>query len=328
MSHYNHLTTDERERIWKLRTFGLSTREIAKSIGRSASTVSRELTRNSGDDGRYSIVNAELRYQLRRLRCRRCMYMENVELRDLIMKCLWTYRWSPEQISKRLIHENSIYRISAATIYRSIYAGLLDKGKKKAVRLLRHAKKKYRRGGKTRSKTAWVTNPIAKRPAEVAKREELGHWEGDTVMGPMNSHTVLLTLTERNSRLLMLRKVFSKSAFSISRGIISLLSRFSKSSVKSMTVDRGTEFSQHKKCSEALHEMPFYFADPRSPWQRGTNENTNGLIREFIPKSHDIAKWSDEQIEWIMILLNARPRKCLGWKTPYEAFFGEVLHLI
>lgn len=334
MSHYHHLSIAEREILLVGHTKGKSLREIAREIGRPPSTVSRELRRNKLPGQEYSAVKAQETYQKRRKACRRHKLLSNAELQETVSRLFLEQQWSPEQISNRLRYENSRLSISYSTIYRAIYAGMFDTpeqkrsfGNRGAIRKLRHRGKTRRRKGtvETRGKIK-ISNRIQERPEEAQKRRVIGHWEADTVAGKRGS-ACLVTITDRRSRYLLAGKIAKRESSLLSDKMIALLSALPKKWCKSITPDRGTEFSKHSLVTEALHRVPFYFPDPHAPWQRGTNENTNGLIREYLPKSFDMAQTSDAQISAIVGKLNHRPRKCLGWKTPHEVFFKRLLHL-
>ena len=332
MSLYHHLSTDEREWILLFWVLDCSIRQIAMIIGRSAATVSRELNRNWQAYQNLSVRSAQEAYMQRRLRCHRQKLLSDEYLKEHVMFFLWYLRWSPEQIANRMRYEESPKLISATTIYRGIYAGDLDQleppKRRKAVKRLRHKGKRRHRKGEIETRGKFeITYRISDRPSEANKREALGHWEGDTLLGKAGS-ACLVTLTDRKSRYLLSGKADRKQAEIVGKEMVALLSALPQDRLKSMTVDRGKEFAGHKAVTSALGGMRFYFADPHAPWQRGTNENTNGLLRDYFPKSRDIARCSDKKIAWVTLKMNVRPRKCLGWKTPYEAFFGEVLHLI
>jgi IS30 family transposase len=335
MSHYHHLSIEEREKILLLHAKKKSKREIAQAIERSVSTVSRELTRNSQIKQGYSAAAAQKEYEKRRQKCRRKKLLGDKELKQLVENLFLQKQWSPEQIANRLIHENNPFRISYATIYRGIYAGLFDtpeqkrsQGNRGAKRSLRHRGKPRRCKGtvETRGKIV-ISNRIQERPKEAEDRQVIGHWEADTVAGKMGS-ACLVTITDRCSRYLLAEKVAKKDSVLVADKMIALLSTLPKEKRKTVTPDRGKEFAKHALVTESLDHMPFYFPDPHAPWQRGTNENTNGLLREYLPKSVDMALFSNEVIADFVCNLNLRPRKCLGWLSPFEVFFHYVLHLI
>ncbi|WP_251421691.1 IS30 family transposase, partial [Lactococcus muris] len=170
-----------------------------------------------------------------------------------------------------------------------------------------------------------ISHTIHERPESANQRLEIGHWEADTVAGKTGG-SCLVTLTDRKSRYLLAGKIDKKLSELVKDKMIELFQTIEKTKVKTVTPDRGKEFSKHPEITEQLH-IPFYFTDPHAPWQRGTNENTNGLIREYLPKTYSMDEVPSETIDKYIEKLNLRPKKVLGWKTPYEIFFEEVLHL-
>lgn len=332
MSHYRHLSISEREKILILYTKKKSLRAIANIIGRSAATVSRELKRNSATKQGYSAIEAQQSYQKRRQRCRRCKLLNNAKLKHIVRCLFLEEQWSPEQIANRLAYENSSFKISYSTIYRAIYAGMLDTqklshGSRGVIRKLRHRGKTRRRKDRveTRGKII-ISNHIQNRPEEADRRLAIGHWEADTLAGKTGS-ACLVTITDRRSRYLLAGKVDKKYSVLVTNKLIAMLSALPKKKRKTITPDRGNEFAKHAQVTEVLNGLQFYFPDPHAPWQRGTNENTNGLLREYLPKSFDIALSSEDDIAQFVRKLNFRPRKCLNWKTPHEVFFNKSLRL-
>jgi transposase, IS30 family len=326
----SHLTIHERESILKFLTLGKGIREIARLINSNPSVISREIKRNSSKDGVYSAVVAQEDYKKRRLKCRKKRKLNDTKLKEKVRVLFFEKSWSPEQISHRLKLEGDEFTISYASIYRSIYSGEFDDylpGDKKATRKLRHRGKTRKKAGsiETRGKIK-VTHTIHERPKEADNRNVIGHWEADTVVGKTGSSTVL-TIVDRSSRFLIAGKLERNRSILLKDKMIDLLKPLPKTKRRSITPDRGKEFSKHSEVTEELGGIKFYFADPHSPWQRGTNENTNGLIREYLPKGQDFSDLSDEEIDKIIDKINKRPRKCLGWKSPHEVFFKKVLHL-
>ena len=322
MSTYNHLTLNERIKIMTM-TPKKSAAAIAAALGRSKSTISRELRRYK--DG-YDAIRAQADYEQKRKACRRRRKLDDPELYALVKEKFLDQQWSPEQIQYRLRHENSQHSISSATIYRAIYAGLFNDPDwvRSGKRNLRHrGKKRLYKGAKITRGGFAISHEISERPAEAQARERLGDWEADTVAG-ITGGAVLTTLTDRKSRFLRCIRLEKKTAEGVSAAIIEALSG---EILHSITPDRGKEFARHAEVTKALG-AEFYFPPPYQPWQRGTNENTNGLLREFFPKHQDIAQYSDEYIEKCVWKLNNRPRKCLQWRTPYEVHFEKALHLV
>ena len=329
MNLYSHFSIDEREKLLKFRMEEKGIREIARLLGRSASSVSRELRRNS-TRVEYSAVNAQRKYEKRRQKCRRKKLLANEELKEKVKELFLENAWSPEQISNRLAHEDRVFEISYTTIYRGIYAGLFDgylPGDKKVTRKLRHRGKTRKRAGaiETRGKIS-IANTIHERPIEANKREIIGHWEADTMVGKAGS-SCLVTITDMSSRYLLAERISKKKATFVKDKMIEMLSPLSVVKLRSIAPDRGKEFAYHQQVTTELNGLKFYFSDPHSPWQRGTNENTNGLLREYLPKGSDMNQFTDNEISDFIDKINKRPRKCLGWMTPHEVFFDEVLHL-
>ena len=304
----NHLTATERESILCLRAQGYGIRKIAGTLNRSPSTISRELRRNLVK-GAYSAHEADKLYRLRRKRCRPTFKLEDKELQALLRARL-EEGWSPEQIKGRESLE-----VSVNTIYRAVKSGRLSfEARKHLRRRGKPYKKKTRQDGRGHIKDAVS---IELRPKEVEQRLEIGNWEIDTVLGKPGTGG-LVTVVDRKTRLLLAAKIEDKTATTVQAALIRLLEGME---CRSLTTDNGKEFARHKEVSAALG-VPVYFAHPHSPWERGTNENTNGLIREYLPKGIDFREVRSDDVLRIVEHLNNRPRKCLGFRTPNEAFFN------
>lgn len=329
MSHYKHFSKKERESLLILKKTGKSITEIAKELKRNKSSVSREIKRNSVN-GDYSACEAEAAYKERRKSCRRHKLLENDALKKTVQRLITEEHWSPEEISGRLKLENSKYQISYGTIYRGIYSGMLETHKlshreRGIVRKLRHKGKRRRKRGETENRgKITISHPITDRPDEANNRSVPGHLEADTVLGK-RSGACLVTLVDRKLRFGWIERAPSKSAEDVNAAIFRILRKLPDGFVKSITPDRGKEFASHALITQAS-AIEFYFPPPHSPWARGTNENFNGLLREFVPKKRDISLLSDDQICNFALKLNMRPRKCLGWKSPLELFSGVLLH--
>lgn len=335
MRHYKHLTIEEREKLYLKKNLGQGIREIARELGRSPSTISRELKRGRCHRHPYMPSTAQIRYEKRRKNCGRKHKLAAPEYRETVRKLIEEQHWSPEQIANRLKLEDHPLRISYASIYRAIRAGLFngplnkDGHLRKASRFSRHLRRKGKKrnaGGKGKQGQIPITYHIEERPQGAQDRSAIGHFEGDTVIGKRGS-ACLLTLVDRKTRFSTGGKVVSMEAEAVKERMIEALRHLPQDKVKSVTPDRGREFARHEEVTKALPQVKFYFPPPHSPWARGTNENTNGLIREFLPKGYDMTHVSDQQIQQIFFRLNTRPRKCLNWLTPLEAFFVCVLHL-
>ena len=296
--------------------------EIAHCLRRSVSTISRELKRHSLTEYRASLAQAS--YQKHRQKCKAVPKLQQPAYRHLVQTKVLEEKWSPEQLSHRLKWEVADLSISYNTIYRAVYQGWFDVGERKASRKLRHKGKtrQTKNHHEKRGKIA-ISHSLGERPLSAQNRSRFGHWEADTVLG-ISGGACLVTLTERKSRFELVKKVAVKKSALVSEAIIGLLKH---QKLRSITPDRGKEFAKHRLVSEALG-VEFYFPDPHQPWQRGTNENTNGLLREYFPKQQDINQWNDDDIQSVVDKLNLRPRKCLGWKTPYEVYFKKSLHLV
>ena len=332
MSHYHHLTIGEREILYLMHGQGKNQSEIARELGRSRSTISRELRRNRKKREAYSPSRAERYYRKRRKNCGRKHILRCPEKREIIRRYIQELHWSPEQIEKRFRLEQHPLKISYASIYRAIHAGVFGResrvGRKQrfSYHLRRKGKWPRKHGGTTRQGQYQKEYTIHDRPASANKRQEIGHFEGDTMIGKRGG-ACLVTLVDRRSRFTLAAKSPNLSAPAVRDTMVQLLRQVPAQRVKSVTPDRGPEFAQYQEISALLHHIPFYFADAYSPWQRGTNENTNGLLREFFPKGTDFSSVSQDDISSFVHCLNLRPRKCLAWLSPFEVFFDCLLHL-
>jgi IS30 family transposase len=316
------LSLADREEISRGVAAGLSLRAIASSLGRAPSTVSRELGRNGGH-GRYRAAAADKRAWDRALRPKLCKLARHEELRQLVAARL-SDNWSPEQIAGWLKHtypDDEAHQVSHETIYRSLFVqarGVLKKDLQahlrsgRAIRRSRHASSKSDERGSLADMIS-----IRERPASVEDRAVPGHWEGDLLCGSANSYIV--TLVERHSRYVLLAKVPNRDSQSVINALINQAHRLPDELIKSLTWDRGKEMAQHKRFTLAT-DAAVYFCDPQSPWQRGSNENTNGLLRQYFPKGTNLSVHSQERLDQIARQLNGRPRKTLGFQTPAERF--------
>lgn len=331
MSHYTHITTNEREKLLVLRQKGAGIREIARNLSRSAATISRELRRNNSDEGYWPSIAQQL-YAERRKACHRKRILDDPVKRAFVQEKIIKEQWSPEQIDGRTALENNPNHCSYATIYRAIYAGRMEThklphGQRGIVLKLRHKGKKRHKKGveETRGKLN-ISHSIDERPQAANDRSEIGHLEGDTVAGKQGS-ACLITCVDRETLFLLMRRSARKTAECVRAEMVKMLSVLPPGLVKTITPDRGKEFAMHREITEALGGVQFYFPPPHAPWARGTNENTNGLIREYFPKSVDLNEFPPEYFDAIALKINLRPRKRLHWKTPFELFFSCVLHL-
>ena len=313
---YKQLTDRERYQIEALLGEGFTQADVAKSLGRSRGTLSRELARNSDAKG----YRAELAIKRTDRRRRHAKKSEKLDaaMCSMINGLLLDYL-SPEQIAGRLKLELGV-RISHETIYRYIWSDKEHGGV--LYKYLRTQGKKYRSRGENKDKRGQIKNAISieERPPEVDEKSRIGDWEIDTVIGK-NHKQAMVTIVERVSKFTVMKKVFNKSAEAVAQATIELLRPY-KDRVLTITADNGKEFSHHEKVAKAL-ECDYYFAHPYSSWERGLNENTNGLIRQFFPKGSRFEEISVREVKRVKGLLNRRPRKTLGFATPTEVFFGK-----
>ena len=328
MRKYKRLTAEEREQISRFLFSKISFRQIGLSLGRSASTISREIGRYRGI-WEYRGVAAQ-KWADKKARSRRGgkrKLTQNKRLLKVVRAKLELF-WSPDQIAEYLKnhYKNTSMHVSAETIYTYIY--VLPRGtlREELTKCLRREHKKRRTRG--RSAVGQTSNlesmlSIEERPKEVADRIIPGHWEGDIIIGGAREQTALGTLVERTTRAVILVPLKNKTAEEVRKAFTKEVKKLPKQLRLSMTYDQGREMAQHKLFTKDT-KMKVYFAHPRSPWERGTNENTNGLLRQFFPKGVNFKKVSRKEIKYAQHLLNGRPRKTLGYKTPYEAM-AELL---
>src|SRR5215813_5680719 len=320
------LKLSEREDISRGIASGSSLREIAKRLDRAVSTVSREVTRHGGRPG-YRAHAADQQAWDSALRPKRCRLAVNRRLRDIVASKL-ILDWAPEQISgwlKTHYPKNESMRVSHETIYRSLFIqarGVLKKElmdhlrSKRRMRRSRHASEH----GQSRGQIVDAIS-IRERPAEAEDRAIPGHWEGDLLSGGKNSY--IATLVERHSRFLMLIKVPSKETEGVVAALSQHVGKLPATLRRSLTWDRGLEMAKHKEFTVAT-DVQVYFCDPQSPWQRGTNENTNLLLRQYFPRGTDLSPISQAQLDQVSLRLNQRPRKTLGFQTPASTLQASV----
>jgi len=316
------LSLSEREEISRGIVAEHSIRSLASLLGRSPSTVSREVRRNGGYN-QYRATLADQRAWARARRPKRCKLATRPRLRQVVARKLGL-NWSPEQIAgwlKRAHPGDGSYRVSHETIYRSLFVqarGVLKKEllqhlrSKRTIRRSRLARRKGVGRGQIRDMVS-----IRERPASVEDRAVPGHWEGDLLSGSKNSY--IATLVERHTRYVMLAKVANKETQTVVSALITQAKKLPAELYKSLTWDRGKELSDHRRFSLAT-DIDVYFCDPQSPWQRGSNENTNGLLRQYFPKGTDLSVYSQAHLNKVARQLNERPRKTLEFETPAERF--------
>jgi len=314
---YTHLTEDERYQIDDMRREGFNQGEIAKFLNRSPSTLSRELHRNEGAYG-WKPRQAQLK-AIERLCVRGAGNVKRASgaAWDYAKKHLQQDQWSPEQIAGRLVQEG-LASISHETIYQRI---LVDKKEDGSLYThLRCKKKKKKRYGSAKSTRGAIPNrvDIDQRPAIVDSRKRTGDWEGDTIIGAHDGGAVIASMVERKSRYTCLSKAKNKTTVAVINSINKRMLPIAEL-VFTVTLDNGKEFSQHGVMAEALNAN-VYFAKPYHSWERGLNENTNGLVRQYYPKRIPFDSITEYDLQRVAKKLNNRPRKCLGYKTPFEVF--------
>jgi IS30 family transposase len=319
---YEHLTMEERGAIHRGRLQGLSFRAIAKGLGRPASTISREVARN-GVGAAYDAASAHQGHGRRRRRGSRKL-APGTALWDAVVMDL--YRgWSPEQIAgrRRAMHpDEPALRASHETVYLALYALPRGELRKALLGQLRqgHKARRPRSRGQDRRGSLVNMTLIHARPPEVATRQVPGHWEGDLIKGAANRSAVG-TLVERTSRYIVLARMDGTGADAALESFTREFRRIPACLRKTLTYDQGQEMARHQELARRAR-LQVYFADPHSPWQRPSNENSNGLIREYLPKGRDLSGVSQAQLNAIARRLNQRPRKVLGFKTPEEVWFS------
>jgi IS30 family transposase len=316
------LTLSEREEISRGITAHQSARSMASMLGRSPSTVSREISRNGGYD-RYRAALADEKAWMQARRPKRCKLANHAGLRQAVARKL-RLNWSPEQIAgwlRRMHPEDELYQVSHETIYRSLFVqarGVLKKEllshlrSKRTIRRSRPADPNGDRRGQIKDLVS-----ISARPATVEDRAVPGHWECDLLSGSKNSY--IATLVERHTRYVMLAKVTNKDTQTVVSALIKQATTLPNELYKSLTWDRGKELADHRRFTLATN-IEVYFCDPQSPWQRGSNENANGLLRQYFPSGTDLSVYSQPHLNKVARQLNERPRKTLKFETPAERF--------
>jgi IS30 family transposase len=314
------LRVDERDDILRGVLAEMSAREIAAGLGRDPSVVSREIARNGGRD-KYRVHAAQTRFEALRARPRPRKLEADRRLHDEVNAGL-ARDWSPQQISARLVvdhPDDEAMRVSHETIYETLYVQARGELRTELKLALRKGRTRRVAQGSTRVRAARITGMvnISDRPAEVADRAVPGHWEGDLIIGKGGKSQVA-TLVERSSRLVMLLRVpHDRTADRVASILATAMRRMPEYLTRSLTWDQGVELAAHAKFTVAT-DIPVFFCDPHSPWQRGSNENTNGLIRQYLPKGTDLSWYTQAQLDEISDRLNGRPRETLGWETPAE----------
>lgn len=310
MEFYHHFTVSERESLHILRNEGKSMREIAKKLGKSCATISREIARNKNKDGSYNAWRATILYICRRKKCKRRLLLEqDRELNQWVCERL-SWAWTPEEIAARRKLEYAGSTLSHTTIYSALRRGLLPHCAPKTHLRRRGKRRNHHRANYN---TIHPDRLIRDWPKAICERLNVGDWEGDTVYGAVGKG-LISTAVDRKSRLLVAALLHSRNGGETNAAMIKALDGHV---VNSLSLDNGSEFSQFRELEKALNTT-IYFADPHAPWQRGSNENTNGILRFFFPKGTNFHNVTQEQLDYVVALINNRPRKCLHWLSPIE----------
>ncbi|MGP5085027.1 IS30 family transposase [Brachybacterium tyrofermentans] len=319
--HPRFLTLTERETIADLHRAGAGLRTIGRALNRPASTIKREIDARS-EEQKYQPYSAQRAWTASRARPKPSKLSANSRLRDYVQEKL-SVRWSPEQISHTLLKEfpdDESMRVSPETIYQALYVqarGGLKRELAAALRTGRTRRKPHRQPDQRTSRFVDEMVMISERPSEVEDRAVPGHWEGDLIVGP-GSASAIVTLVERSTRYVLLGHLPGGHTAEEVRDVLTPLIGALPDHLRGLlTWDQGCEMAAHKQFSIAT-DVPVYFCDPHSPWQRGSNENTNGLLRQYFPKSTDLRPYGREDLEHVAQELNGRPRKTLDWETPAE----------
>lgn len=317
--YYRHLSRDERVKISCLLMAGRTQSQVADTLGRNISTISREVRRNKPHYHNYYLDGrAQATSEQRRKQARQHYRLKHKRIRDYVESKIGA-GWSPEIITGRIKLDLPGCTISHESIYQYIYQ-LEEPKRTKYINCLprRHRRRRKRGTGKAQRKSRIPNRiPIAERPAVIEARKQMGHWEGDSMVSSRNT-TVLYTLVERKTRMVRLVRIRGRDGKRTAAGIIKQLRPLPARARRTLTLDNGVEHTRHEKVTKAIGTK-CYFCDPYSAWQRGTNENRNGIVRRYFPKGTDFAKLTKVEIERVELTINTRPMKCLGFKTPSEA---------
>lgn len=310
MLYYTHITLEERKSLQKYLGEGKSIREIARLLGRSASSISREIKRNRSKKGYHHWRAQTLTIIRRRVKRRTALRPGSLKYNYVVSQLKAC--WSPEEIAMRFRLEHPNEKFGVSTIYRYLKRGDLE-----GVRVKDHLRRRGKRMLPRNScyNTIQPDRLIPDWPKEIVDRLRVGDWEGDTVYGGVGKG-LAVTLVDRRSRFLCAGILRSRNAFETRTAIVNALKDMP---VYSISLDNGSEFSQFRALEDEVC-APVYFAEPHKPWQRGTNENTNDILRFFFPKGYDFHSLSADELNRVVDLINDRPRKCLGWRTPREVF--------
>ncbi len=324
---YHHCTSKDRDRLQLILAQGISIKEIANELGKHHSTLYREIKRNRCN-GEYISGEAHKLAVERRFKTKTCPKMENVEIMKIVRKRLIAFD-SPEQISGWLAlcyPDDPAMQVSTETIYRYIY-DKIRQGDNKLRHSLRHShiKRRKRLSGKDKRGIIPDRTMIDQRPHEVKMKETYGHWEGDTMEGAGKSGYIA-TFVERKMKILLAYPIPHKTAECLNHAAQLVFRNIPAHLKKTLTVDNGKEFARHKELAQKIH-MQIFFAHPYHSWERGLNEHTNGLLRQYFPKSRNLLNLNPRKLAKAVEALNNRPRKCLGYRTPAEVFSGQKFAL-
>lgn len=327
-SRYRQLSMDERNQLQRGLNQGMSLRALARELQRNVSTLSRECARGWLKSS-YDAVSGRETAQARRRRGVRKLVAGNA-LTEQVTTIILEQKWSPEQVAGRLRldhPEDKAQQVSHETIYQYIYAHPAGELKAALIKALRqgHQRRRPRSQGKDRRGGIRNMRSIRERPPEAEGREVPGHWEGDLIKGSYNG-SAIGTLVDRSSRFVILARVDDATAESVLDGFTRRLRSLPKAFRQTLTYDQGKEMARHQELEKRVG-IRVYFADPHSPWQRPTNENTNGLLRQYFPKGTDLSEYSQRHLTQVAEELNNRPRKSLGFRTPAEVMAQQVREL-
>jgi IS30 family transposase len=315
---YRQLSLEERDRITEMKAEGSSLRAIAEELGRSPATMSREVRRNCSPSYRlYLSHRAHERAVKRKKESGQRPRLKSDEVVSYVRAKLLE-DWSPELIAGKIGQDMQGAGISHEAIYQYVYHPDTEGRQELIGRLVRGHRKRKKKGAGRKERRTKIPNrvPIEERPLSADNRSRYGHWEGDSLVS-RNSLAALNSLVERKSRLLLLTRLDRKTAGRTTDAVVQRLQGLPKDARRTLTLDNGTENSGHEDITEAIGTR-CYFARPYASWQRGANEQVNGLVRRYFPKGTDFSKITDEQVAWVESRINNRPRKCLGYKTPIE----------
>jgi IS30 family transposase len=319
---YGHLNIDEREMILKMRAQEATLQAIGDRLGRSKGTISRELSRNVSSTGEYKPHLAQRYYAKRRSDSKAPYRLEEDAWRRTYVRTKLSAYWSPEQIGGRL-HKDHDIDVSPVTIYNWIYRDAAVGGGLRTFLRQSHKKRRKRRASEDRRGQMPDRRMIDQRPEVANQRRRIGDWEGDTVEGRKGSG-LIATHVDRKSRYTVAVKVADKSVPTVTQATLRAMKKLPPEKIRTMTFDNGKEFAGFKDLERGLG-MQSYFAQPYHSWERGTNENTNGLLRQFFPKGMDFSTVLKTDVDRALKLLNNRPRKCLNYRTPKEVFWSNPM---